>query len=347
MTVRRPGAAATSEPPAPAPIPPVPAGVERPQWSVMIPTYHCAAYLRETLESVLAQDLGPASMQIEVVDDHSTADDPESVVHEVGGGRVSFHRQPRNVGHVENFNTCLRRSRGRLVHLLHGDDRVEAGFYRAMARPFAHDPEAGAAFCRYTGIDERSMRQSLSPLEQPQAGRIPDFLERIALGQRLQVACMVVRRDAYERVGGFAAWPFAEDWEMWVRLAAHVPVWYEPEPLAQYRVHGASLTGDYLRTAENARVLRRIMTANERYFSPGVARDVTRRAVRINALTSVRRARRFLDRGDHAGMWAQLRDAIGSDPAPTVLGRASSVVARRFARPVVWRLRRVWRSRPA
>ena len=216
-----------------------------------------------------------------------------------------------------------------------------------MARPFAQDPDAGAAFCRYAGIDERSGRQSLSPLEQPQAGRIPDFLERIALGQRLQVVCMVARRDAYERVGGFAAWPFAEDWEMWVRLAAHVPVWYEPEPLAQYRVHAASLTGDYLRTAENARVLRRIMTANERYFSPRVARDLTRRAVRINALTGVRRARRFLDRGDNAAMWAQLVEAVRSDPTPTVVARASSVAARRFARPVVWRLRRARRTRPA
>lgn len=37
---------------------PVPDGVERPFWSVMIPTYNCANYLRETLASVLAQDMG-------------------------------------------------------------------------------------------------------------------------------------------------------------------------------------------------------------------------------------------------------------------------------------------------
>ena len=96
-----------------AAVPPVPAGTARPRWSVMIPTYHCADYLAHTLRSVLRQDPGPDAMQIEVVDDRSERDDPERVVRDVGGGRVSFFRQPQNVGHVRNFNTCLQRSRGR------------------------------------------------------------------------------------------------------------------------------------------------------------------------------------------------------------------------------------------
>ena len=59
-----------------APVPPVTDARARPLWSVMIPTYHCARYLAETLASVLDQDPGPEAMQIEVVADHSTADDP-------------------------------------------------------------------------------------------------------------------------------------------------------------------------------------------------------------------------------------------------------------------------------
>src|SRR5215211_2985875 len=101
-------------------IPPVSDGAARPFWSVMIPTYHCARFLRQTLESVLSQDPGPDWMQIEVVDDGSTLDDPGGVVAEVGKGRVGFYRQPQNVGHTKNFEICLKRSRGKVVHLLHG-----------------------------------------------------------------------------------------------------------------------------------------------------------------------------------------------------------------------------------
>jgi len=50
-------------------IDPVAPDASRPLWSVMIPTYNCARYLREALGSVLDQDPGPGAMQVEVVDD--------------------------------------------------------------------------------------------------------------------------------------------------------------------------------------------------------------------------------------------------------------------------------------
>ena len=84
----------------------VPEDGNRPFWSVMIPTYNCAYYLERTLKSVLEQDRGPDEMQIEVVDDCSTEDDPEAVVKEIGKERASFFRQPRNVGVTANFNIC-------------------------------------------------------------------------------------------------------------------------------------------------------------------------------------------------------------------------------------------------
>jgi glycosyltransferase involved in cell wall biosynthesis len=91
---------------------PVSEGVHRPLWSVMIPTFHCVRFLHQTLESVLAQDPGPELMQIEVIDDHSTRDDSESVVWAVAGEPARFFRQPKNLGHTRNCETSLQRARG-------------------------------------------------------------------------------------------------------------------------------------------------------------------------------------------------------------------------------------------
>ena len=106
--------------------------MKRPLWTVIIPTYNCANYLKETLASVLEQDPGEASMEIIVVDDHSTKDDPEAVVKEFGKGRVKFIRQEKNIGKVKNYETGLKASRGRYIHQLHGDDLVYDGFYKEI-----------------------------------------------------------------------------------------------------------------------------------------------------------------------------------------------------------------------
>ena len=156
-------------------ITPVPAGVARPRWSVMVPTYRCARYLRETLASVVAQAPGADEMQIEVVDDCSD-DEPEAVVAEFGG-RVEFFRQPRNVGHVANFNTCLERARGELVHLLHGDDAVRHGFYAALGRPLEEHPEVGAVFCRYLAVDEHGRWLAVARLLADTDGVLPAWLD--------------------------------------------------------------------------------------------------------------------------------------------------------------------------
>src|SRR6266566_1236858 len=126
MSSKRPHPASSLKPPA---IRVLPIDDGRPLWSVMIPTYNPRAdYLEETLRSVLEQDPGPEQMQIEVVDDAS-ADCPEDVVQSIGSGRVAFIRQPTNCGAIANFNTCISRSRGELIHILHGDDFVLPGFY--------------------------------------------------------------------------------------------------------------------------------------------------------------------------------------------------------------------------
>jgi glycosyltransferase involved in cell wall biosynthesis len=211
----------------------------------MIPTYNSDQYLAESLGSVLAQDPGPAQMQIEVVDDHSTIGDTEAVVRDLGGDRVGYFRQSRNVGPHANFDTCFRRAYGNTVHLLNADDWVRSGFYEHLEAGLRSHPEVGAAFTRHIYCDSEGHWQTISPLERRTAGIVDDWLKRIASGQRIATPSMVIRRSTLEAVGGFdARGRMGEDWELWVRIATRVPVWFDPEPLAVYRVYRpGSLTG--------------------------------------------------------------------------------------------------------
>ncbi|MEG4861333.1 glycosyltransferase [Microcoleus sp. K1-B6] len=295
-----------------ATIAPLPEEVERPLWSVMIPTYNCAGYLRETLASVLAQAPGPEFMQIEVVDDCSTQDDPAAVVKELGQGRVSFYRQPENVGYIKNFETCLQRSRGKLVHLLHGDDCVRDGFYRKLQKAFDEKPEIGAAFCRTLKMDEHGHWRDIEQLQEVKSGILSNWLERIAEIQRISTPSIVVRREVYEKLGGFdrriSCW--GEDWEMWVRIAAQYPVWYEVEPLAIRRKHSTSLTGRNIRAGKNIQDVRKAIAIVKHYLPENKADRLSKTASKNYALYALTSARQFTQLGDISAAMNQIREAL-------------------------------------
>jgi glycosyltransferase involved in cell wall biosynthesis len=293
-------------------IPPVPEGTPRPLWSVMIPTYNSAKYLRETLASVLVQAPGPDVMQIMVVDDHSTQDDPEAVVKELGQGRVEFYQQPRNVGMTKNFQTCLELSRGYLIHQLHGDDCVKDGFYQKMGRAFSKHPEIGAAFCRNFFIDEYGKLQSVSRLEMNESGVLPrrEWLEKIAAINLIQTPAIVVRREVYEQLGGFDHRFIcaAEDWEMWVRIAVNYPIYHEIEPLALYRKYSTSgseenvINGMYIQDVFNSIAIFQAYLPKEIY-------DKIYKKIKQNcAFFSLGTAKVLLDAGD----WKRAIPHIGA-----------------------------------
>jgi glycosyltransferase involved in cell wall biosynthesis len=216
----------------------------RPLLSVMIPVYNVADshWLKACLESVLMQDKVFDSAEIIVVDDASASDTARGIVNEFGG-RVRYQRNRDNLGLVGNHNYCIEQARGEFLHFLHQDDTVEPGFYDAVLEPMLADERLVAAFTHNRYIDARGNQRGTGDPPRPQLGVLPDWYIRLSLEIRIQFPSIVVRRKTYEKVGGF--YPgrrFSFDWDLWNRVAASGPVWYDPRPLANYRVHQESAT---------------------------------------------------------------------------------------------------------
>ncbi len=217
----------------------------------MIPAYNCAQYLRPCLESVLAQDAGSDRMEIEVVDDCSTEDVPEAVVTEVGQGRVKFHRKSRNEGVTANFNTCVQRSVGELVHILHGDDYVLPGFYQAIEELAERHPAVSFFHTRALVVDEAGNTEGVSPpienLQNPGNEVAPFYY-----ANPFRTAGVVIRRAFYEQHGGFnPRFVHVADWEMWVRAVLLGTGVCSNETLAIYRSFAGNDTARLVRTGTN------------------------------------------------------------------------------------------------
>jgi glycosyltransferase involved in cell wall biosynthesis len=232
---------------------------DRPFWSVMIPVFNCAHLLEQSLKSVLAQDPGPKRMQIEVIDDCSTKDDPAKVVEEVGRGRVSFYRQPQNGGAVNNFNTCIRRSRGRLVHILHGDDWIEPGFYSEIEKLHLEFPRASIYATRSFMTDEQGTILRVTPMiAQQVADTQRERLFNVATP--LQTASVVIPRAVYEEIGGFMPdLVHTADIEMWWRATRHGGIALSRRVLANYRIFDGNDTGRLARQAKNLEDLAKLI----------------------------------------------------------------------------------------
>jgi len=244
----------------PPSIRPVDASSPRPLWSVMIPTYNPdARLLEETLRSVLDQDPGPETMQIGIVDDASpAAPDLESLAERLAPGRVEVIRQPQNGGMAATWNACIERARGRWVHILHQDDLALPGFYRRLGEAVEAHPQLGGAYTQHYLIDEAGKREwlmSQNPAKKP--GIVEDWVQLVFIELSFQTPSIVVKREAYERLGGFRSdMRYALDWDMWKRLAAAYPIWYDPEPLACYRRHGRGASMDFFATGGNMQEVR-------------------------------------------------------------------------------------------
>lgn len=308
---------------------PVPAGVKRPFWSVMIPTYNQRAhYLETTLRSVLQQDPGPEQMQIMVVDDGSAAGPPVDVVRRVAGDRVAVHAEPKNLGLSGAWNRCIDLAAGQWIHILHSDDFVLPGFYASLRSGVEAQPTVGAAFCRHALCDEDGHWFYLSDIEEKQSGLMPNALARLAAKQRIQTPAIAVRREAYEKLGGFRFdLPHTLDWEMWCRIAARYAVWHTPEILACYRLHQAAVSSGLVRAGGDIRDLARCIRMIAGYLPADQRNAAASAARRHYALRALTQARAFAAARDWMPAMRQVRGALGCSQAVEVILKALFVIA--------------------
>ena len=126
---------------------------------------------------------------------------------------------------------------------------------------------------------------------------------------------IVVRRSAYEEVGGYRTdLRMVLDWEMWVRIATRRRFWYEPSVLACYRDHSASETARLRDVGADLADLRPAIAVVAGYVPEGLRRTVGTDLRGGLHAAIVQAILRRLARGDHRAPGAGQRD-LPREPA--------------------------------
>ena len=204
------------------------------KFSVIIPLYNKAPYIRKALESVFAQTY--TDFELIIVDDGST-DNSASIAEEfIRTSRLSPFAfrliKQSNAGVSAARNTGVAASSGENIAFLDADDWWEPTYLERMAKLIEDYPEAGLYGMNYIYYKPGKTRVALKcktgyinyPKEYYEGSAMMIFTSSSSMPKRV-----------FEEMGGFPLGiRLGEDFLLWAKTALHHKVAFCDEPLAYY-----------------------------------------------------------------------------------------------------------------
>jgi CMP-N-acetylneuraminic acid synthetase len=205
-----------------------------PNISVIVPVYNYGRYLRQALQSVLAQQL--ADWEIVVVNDNST-DNTSGVMREFENHpkiKLITHRENR--GLARSCHEAIGASSGDYLIRLDADDYFDENALLVLSRVLDSHPEVGVVYPDYFLISEDG--KILDYVRLPRVAEEVKLLDLPANG-----AGTMFRRRCYEAVGGYDLSLRVEDnYDLWLKFLNRFKVYNVNLPLFYYRRHGSNMT---------------------------------------------------------------------------------------------------------
>jgi glycosyltransferase involved in cell wall biosynthesis len=206
--------------------------------TALIPTYNSERYIRDTVDSVLAQTY-PVH-EVIVVDDGST--DRTQEVLASYGDRIRYIRQA-NAGPPVARNTGLAHATGDWIALLDSDDLWVPKKLESQMDYIERHPSCGLVYTDMktfddAGIIEESVKITRN-LKLPSGNIFPEmFAETL-----FQTSAVLIRKSCIDAVGGFdTELRMGDDYELFLRISRHYELGYVDEPVVLYRQHATQGT---------------------------------------------------------------------------------------------------------
>ena len=213
-------------------------GMNDPLFSIVVPVHNRAGYLRQAVDSALAQEFD--SFEVLVVDDGST-DGGADAIEALGDGRVRVRRLSRG-GAPAARNAGVEMSRGRFIVWLDSDDYLEPGVLEAYAAALCECPKAEVIYGRI--ILANMELEPVRTIEfEDWHRRNRELLTTLLFRCPLPHPGTAVAKACYERVGGYdPRFRRAHDYEFWSRLALRAVFKYVRRPVCRWRWHDANMS---------------------------------------------------------------------------------------------------------
>lgn len=207
--------------------------------SVIIPAYNAMQFLPDAVDSVLQQTF--RDYEVILINDGST-DGIESWAAQVTDPRARLISQV-NQGLASARNTGLSDAQGEYIAFLDADDLWEATKLEKQVQILDRYPDVGLV---YTWVGSVDVQGNIRTKVRSNSIK-GDAWETLIKHNVIECGSVaMVRRFCFEQCGGFdSRLKYAEDWDMWLRIALKYPFKVVEEPLVYYRSHSSNLSKNW------------------------------------------------------------------------------------------------------
>jgi len=123
-----------------------------PRLSIGVPVYNGEAFLRQTLESILAQSFGEFEL---IISDNASTDGTAAIAREFAArdARVRYHRNETNLGLAKNYNLLFALASGEYFKWASADDLLLPGYLERCVGVLDHDPTVVLVYPKTRFVD--------------------------------------------------------------------------------------------------------------------------------------------------------------------------------------------------
>lgn len=217
--------------------------------SLVIPSFNHASYIRQSIESVIAQDY--ASIELIIIDDGST-DHSLAIIESLVPAcmqrfvRFEFRSRP-NKGLAATLNEALAWTEGEYFSGLASDDVLLPEKTSRLLAAIADEPDVAGVFSGFEYINGDGERIGVE--SHPETYFC--FDEVLAHRHYLQTCTQLFRTDCLRAAGGYLEDCYIEDWYMCLKLTElGYSLKNVPQITTRYRYHDTNVSKDRFRMFE-------------------------------------------------------------------------------------------------
>ncbi len=277
--------------------------------SVIIPTYNRRNYIRESLDSVLAQDF--YDFEVIVVDDGSTDGTEEEV--RPYQDRICYTRQ-ENKGAGAARNVGIRKARGQYIAFMDSDDLSRPHHLKCLSSFLDRNPEC-AMVVGNGGYLEGNYRNRSTIISAKRVKRLEQrgiTVKELFDGRVVRLQGTMTRKTVFEEIGLLDEWfRLSYDLDLALRIIKDHQIGFINEEVYLWRQHGDNISSnDELRSRENLRALEKLAAD----FPEGVEQIGKRAFDSLCAHRYYRLAKALARKGDMKGAREAVGEAVALRP---------------------------------